>query len=243
MAVILDGPRLLPQSPAAEQPVVFLHGYGANGNDLIAIGKQWRSLLPGAAFVAPNAPEPCPQAPGGRQWFRLTMRDTAERWVGVNKARPVLDAFLDFELARHGLDNSRLALVGFSQGTMLALHAGLRRAGPLAAILGYSGEFILPDGEGGLAAQLPANAAPPILLVHGREDDLIPAEALFLSAEKLAKANIPCQWHLTVGLGHGIDSQGLMHGGLFLASCFGLRPKLDPMGRGRASLQNTSPLP
>ncbi len=232
MAVTLDGPRLLPQSRAAQQLVVFLHGYGANGTDLIAIGKQWRSLLPAAAFVAPNAPEPCPQAPGGRQWFRLTMRDTAERWSGVNKARPVLDAFLDFELARHGLDNSKLALVGFSQGAMLALHAGLRRASPLAAILGYSGEFIFPDGQGGLAAQPPADIAPPILLVHGSEDDVIPAEALFLSAEKLAKANIPCQWHLTVGLGHGIDGQGLMHGGMFLARCFGLRPKLGSMGRG-----------
>jgi phospholipase/carboxylesterase len=232
MAVTLDGPRLLPQSRAAEQLVVFLHGYGANGNDLIAIGKQWRSLLPAAAFVAPNAPEPCPQAPGGRQWFRLTMRDTTERWSGVNKARPVLDAFLDIELARHGLNNSKLALVGFSQGAMLALHAGLRRAGPLAAILGYSGEFISPEGEKGLAAQLPVNAAPPILLVHGSEDDLIPAEALFLSVEKLAKANIPCQWHLAVGLGHGIDGQGLMHGGLFLASCFGLRSHLAPTRRG-----------
>jgi phospholipase/carboxylesterase len=160
------------------------------------------------------------------------MRDTAERWSGVNKARPVLDAFLDIELARHGLDNSKLALVGFSQGAMLALHAGLRRASPLAAILGYSGEFIFPDGQGGLAAQPPANIAPPILLVHGSEDDVIPAEALFLSAEKLAKANIPCQWHLTVGLGHGIDGQGLMHGGMFLARCFGLRPKLGSMGRG-----------
>ncbi len=223
MAVTLDGPRLLPQSRAPGQLVVLLHGYGANGNDLIAIGKQWRNLLPSAAFVAPNAPEPCAGAPGGRQWFRLSNRDTAERWSGVNKARPVLDAFLDGELARHGLDNGKLALVGFSQGTMLALHTGLRRAGAPAAILGYSGELVFPDGQEDLAAQMPANAAPPILLVHGSEDDVIPAGALFLSGQKLAKANIPCQWHLTVGLGHGIDGQGLMHGGLFLASCFGLR--------------------
>ncbi|MCI0465823.1 MAG: dienelactone hydrolase family protein [Beijerinckiaceae bacterium] len=222
MAATLDGPRLAPQSRAAEQLVVFLHGYGANGNDLIAIGKQWRSLMPGAAFVAPNAPEPCPQAPGGRQWFRLTMRDPAERWAGVNKARPVLDAFIDAELARHGLNSSKLALVGFSQGTMMALHAGLRRAYRPAAILGYSGELVLPDKPANGASQILANAAPPILLVHGSQDDLIPAEALFLSAEELAKSGIPCQWHLSLGLGHGIDAQGLMHGGLFLAKCFGL---------------------
>ncbi len=232
MAVTLDGPRLLPQSRAAEQLVVFLHGYGANGNDLIAIGKQWRNLLPGAAFVAPNAPEPCPQAPGGRQWFRLTMRDTAERWSGVKEARPVLDAFLDSELARHGLDNGKLALVGFSQGTMLALHAGLRRGRAPAAILGYSGALVLPDGQDDLTSHVPVNTAPPILLVHGSEDDVIPAGALFLSAEKLAQAGIPCQWHFAPGLGHGIDNQGLMHGGLFLASCFGLRLNSGAMVRG-----------
>jgi phospholipase/carboxylesterase len=231
MAVMLDGPRLLPASRAAEQLVVFLHGYGANGNDLIAIGKQWGNLLPGAVFVAPNAPDPCPQAPGGRQWFRLTMRDTAERWSGVNKACPVLDAFLDSELARHGLDNNKLALVGFSQGTMLALHAGLRRVGAPAAILGYSGALVLPEAQDGLASPVPANAAPPIFLVHGSDDDVIPAGALFRSAEKLAAAGIPCQWHLTLGLGHGIDSQGLMHGGLFLASCFGLRPSSGAKAR------------
>lgn len=232
MAVTLDGPRLLPASQKPAQLVVFLHGYGANGNDLIAIGKEWRSLLPGAVFVAPHAPEPCPQVPGGRQWFRLTMRDVAERWTGVNKARPALDTFLDAELARHGLDDRKLALVGFSQGTMLALHCGLRRATPPVAILGYSGLLVLPEGqEEEEIAQIRARAAPPILLVHGAEDDLIPAEALFLSADRLAAAGIPCQWHLSLGLSHGIDAQGLMHGGLFLAKCFGLRPSASPKPR------------
>ena len=149
MAVALDGPRVAAKSTAPEQLVVFLHGYGANGNDLIAIGKQWRNLLPGAAFVAPDAPEPCAQAPGGRQWFTLTMRDANERWTGVTKARPVLDAFLDSELDRHGLDDSKLALAGFSQGTMLALHAGLRRARAPAGILGYSGALAAPDQQEG----------------------------------------------------------------------------------------------
>jgi phospholipase/carboxylesterase len=232
MAVTIDGPRLLPASQRAEQLVVFLHGFGANGNDLIAIGKQWRNLLPGAVFAAPNAPEPCPGAPGGRQWFRLTMRDTAERWIGVNKARPVLDAFLDAELARHGLGDNKLALVGFSQGTMLALHSGLRRARALAAILGYSGMLVSPEGQEEGTPPISAGATPPILLVHGSQDDVVPMEALFLSAEKLAEAGIPCQWHLTIGLGHGIDSQGLMHGGLFLAKCFGLRANPNAQARG-----------
>jgi len=223
MAVTLDGPRLAAKSGTTEQLVVFLHGYGANGNDLIAIGQQWRNLLPNAAFAAPNAPEPCGQVPGGRQWFRLTMREPGERWTGVNKAAPALGAFLDAELDRRGLDDSRLALVGFSQGTMLALHAGLRRARPPAAILGYSGELVAAENQEQAAAPKPAGKSPPILLVHGSEDDVIPAEALFHSAAELARAEIPCQWHLSIGLGHGIDGEGLMHGGLFLAKCFGLK--------------------
>jgi phospholipase/carboxylesterase len=224
MAGTLDGPRLAAKSRTTEQLVVFLHGYGANGNDLIAIGQQWRNLLPGAAFVAPNAPEPCGQVPGGRQWFRLTMRDPGERWSGVNKAAPALDAFLDAELDRQGLGDSRLALVGFSQGTMLALHAGLRRARPPAAILGYSGELVAAENQKPAVPPKPAGKSPPVLLVHGSEDDVIPAEALFLSAAELAQAEIPCQWHLSIGLGHGIDAEGLLHGGLFLAKCFGVKP-------------------
>ena len=223
MAVTLDGPRLPAKSTAPKQLVVFLHGYGANGNDLIAIGMQWRNLMPDAAFVAPNAPEACGHVPGGRQWFRLTMQDPDERWTGVNKAAPVLSAFLDAELDRYGLDDSKLALVGFSQGTMLALHAGLRRPRAPAGILGYSGELVTAEPEDEAIPPQPAGAFPPILLIHGSQDDVIPAEALFLSASKLERAGIPCQWHLSRGLGHGIDGEGLMHGGLFLAKCFGLK--------------------
>lgn len=225
MAVTLDGPRLSAKSRVAEQLVVFLHGYGANGNDLIVIGKQWQALMPGAAFVAPNAPEPCGQIPGGRQWFRLTMREPGERWTGVNKAAPVLSAFLDAELDRQGLDDSRLALVGFSQGTMLALHLGLRRRRPPAAILGYSGQLVAPEHQDAAIPVRPDGAYPPIFLIHGSEDELIPAEALFLSAGALARAEIPCQWHLSMGLGHGIDGEGLLYGGLFLAKCFGLKQR------------------
>jgi len=128
MAAELDGPRLAPRSGRSRQLVVFLHGYGVDGNDLIEIGKVWQQLLPDAAFVSPHAPEPCGQAPVGRQWFALTFRDPNERWIGVNQARPVLERFIDAELRRLGLPASALALVGFSQGTMMALHVGLRSA-------------------------------------------------------------------------------------------------------------------
>jgi phospholipase/carboxylesterase len=127
MTAAIDGPRLTAKSGKARQLVVFLHGYGADGNDLIEIGRQWRTFLPDADFVAPHAPERCTMSPMGRQWFPLTMRDPDERWRGVIAARPTLDAFLDKELASRGLDERALALVGFSQGTMMALHTGLRR--------------------------------------------------------------------------------------------------------------------
>src|SRR5918998_6096011 len=103
MAAELDGPRIEPHGGAAKQLVVFLHGYGADGKDLIEIGRAWQQLLPQAAFVSPHAPEPCGQAPAGRQWFALTFRDPHERWTGVNKAAPGLESFLDAELARRGL--------------------------------------------------------------------------------------------------------------------------------------------
>lgn len=215
----LDGPRLLPKGRMPKGLVVFLHGYGADGNDLIAIGQQWQALLPDAVFVAPHAPQPCADSPTGRQWFALNLRSDEELWRGVNSAAPALNAFLDAELGRHKLGEDRLALVGFSQGAMMALHVGLRRR--VAAIVGYSGALVGPQH---LTRR---NPAPPILLVHGDQDDLIPAEALFVSAEVLAKAGLPCQWHLSLGIGHGIDGGGLLHGGLFLAQSFGAKPTVS----------------
>ncbi len=224
MAAVLDGPRLAPRSGPARQLVVFLHGYGADGNDLIELGRVWQPLLPQAAFASPHAPEPCGGAPMGRQWFALTFRDPNERWIGVNKAAPVLERFIDAELARHGLPPSALALVGFSQGTMMALHVGLRRAVPPAAIIGYSGLLVLPpDGNPEMfAAEI--RSRPPVLLVHGDQDDLIPAQALFQAAQGLAALGVPSEWHLSAGVGHGIDPEGLRHGGEFLARGFGAKP-------------------
>jgi phospholipase/carboxylesterase len=218
----ITGPRLAPASGTAKQLVVFLHGYGADGDDLIEIGRQWQRWLPDAAFVAPHAPELLPGQPAGRQWFALTFRDPHERWRGVNHAAPGLEAFLAAELARVQLPASKLALVGFSQGTMMALHLGLRRLQPPAAIVGYSGLLVLEEGKGpeSLAGQV--RAKPPILLVHGDRDEVIPLDALFMSADALAAADVACEWHLSIGVGHGIDAEALRHGGLFLRRAFGL---------------------
>ncbi len=223
MAAELNGPRLAPRSGAAQQLIVFLHGYGADGNDLIDIGRAWQQYLPQAAFVSPHAPEPCGQAPVGRQWFALTFHDPHERWTGVNKAAPALERFLDAELNRHKLPPSALALVGFSQGTMMALHVGLRRAAPPAAIVGYSGLFVVPEDVDAETFVAEIKSRPPVLLVHGDRDDLIPPQALLQATQGLAALGLPVEWHLSAGIGHGIDAEGLRHGGEFLARRFTMR--------------------
>ncbi len=208
---MLDGPRLPPANGGSPKSlVVFLHGYGADGNDLIAIGREWARSLPSTAFVSPHAPELCPGTPMGRQWFHLTMRDPREFVRGVAGARPALDAFLDAELKRHALDESATVLVGFSQGTMMALHAGPLRTRPLAGILGFSG--LLADAD----ALKAAPQKPPIFLVHGDRDDLIPVQAVFAAAEGLAAAEIPVEWHISRGVAHGIGPDGLDLGLRFL---------------------------
>ncbi len=219
----LDGPRLAPRSGQARQLVVFLHGYGADGNDLIEIGRAWAGLMPDAAFVSPHAPQPCGQAPMGREWFPLTFRDPNERWTGVQSAAPILNAFLDAELARHGLPPSALALVGFSQGTMMALHVGLRRAVQPAAIVGYSGILVVPESVDPDQFAAGVVSRPPVLLVHGDQDELIPVQALFQAAQGLAALDVPTEWHVSAGVGHGIDQEGLRQGGEFLARAFGRR--------------------
>ena len=218
----LNGPRLEPRAGGpARQLVVFLHGYGADGNDLIEIGRAWQPLMPNAAFISPHAPEPCAMAGAGRQWFGLTFRDPDERWRGVNSAAPILERFLDAELERRKLPPSGLALVGFSQGTMMALHVGLRRAAAPAAIVGYSGMLVLPADAVTDALASEIRSRPPVLLVHGDRDDLIPAQALFQAAQGLSELGVPTEWHLSAGIGHGIDGEGLRHGGEFLARRLG----------------------
>ena len=211
----LDGPRLPPAAGgSAQQLVVFLHGYGADGNDLIGLGREWASLLPHATFVSPNAPEPCAMSPMGRQWFDLSMGDMSIIAEGVKSAAPALNAFLDAELARHSLPARALALVGFSQGTMMALAVGLARNAPPKAIVGYSGALATLEA-------LPApGQGPAILLVHGDRDEVIPVDAMHMAREALSQAGHPVEWHVSQGIGHGIDGEGLRLGGNFLRQAF-----------------------
>jgi len=208
----LSGPRLPPARGEATHLVILCHGYGADGKDLIGLAPFWQRILPTAAFVAPNAPERCPGSPG-YQWFPISRLDPRDMQRGVESAVSVLESFLDSELARYRLSADRLALVGFSQGTMMSLRVGLARARKPAAIVGFSG---LLAGE---APALGADA-PPILLVHGDSDPMIPVDALFQSAAALGRAGAAVQWHISPGIAHAIDEQGLALGGGFLAMAF-----------------------
>jgi phospholipase/carboxylesterase len=209
----LSGPHLPPAQGPATHLVVLLHGYGADGNDLIGLAEHWREFLPGAAFVAPNAPDRVPGAPMGFQWFPISRIDPHEMQTGVVAAAPKIEAFLDAELARLNLPPERLVLAGFSQGTMLALHVGLRRKVPPAAIVGFSGLLAAPPP--------PEGKRPPVLLTHGDADTVIPASAMFAAATGLGAAGVPVQWHLTRGMGHGIDQDSLVMAGLFMALAVG----------------------
>ena len=219
MSRALDGPRRPPaRGGKADALVVLLHGYGASGEDLIGLADEWRRVLPGAVFVAPHAPERLPFAgAAGYQWFALTSMSPEEMARGVERAAPGLDAFIAAELKRHGLAPSRLALVGFSQGTMMALHLGLAMKTPPAAILGYSGVIAVPPTYD----EALRGARPPVMLIHGEADEVIPVDALHMTREALNQALVPVEWHVRPGLGHGIDAEGLAWGGGFLAEKLG----------------------
>jgi phospholipase/carboxylesterase len=197
------------------QLVVLLHGVGADGADLIGLAPALAGRLPGAAFVAPNAPEACDMAPFGHQWFSLRDRRPEAMRRGVETVASRLDAFLDAELERHRLPDDRLALVGFSQGTMTALHVALRRPRAIAAVLGYSGALL-----GGERLVEEIRSRPPVFLVHGDADEVVPVEATEAAVAALQMAGVAVQWSIRPGLPHAIDPASIEHGAAFLAAAF-----------------------
>jgi phospholipase/carboxylesterase len=212
----LSGPRVAPRNGgAAKQLVVLLHGVGADGDDLIGLAPALAQFLPDAAFAAPNGPEPCDMAPFGYQWFSLQDRRPEALLRGVQAAAPLLDGFLDDELERHGLDSSRLALVGFSQGTMMSLYVAPRRTEAMAAVLGFSGALL---GADALKAEVVSR--PPVFLIHGDADEIVPVGALPAAVAGLQAAGMPVRWEIRPGLPHAIDPEGIAHGGTFLAAAF-----------------------
>lgn len=208
----LTGPIVMPASGRDPQHIVILiHGYGSNGDDLIGLVPYWQSALPDAVFVAPNAPSCCPGAPGGYQWWPLTTLSMEERAAGARQAAPNLDGFIDERLAHFGLTEHELALVGFSQGTMMALHVGPRRERQIAGIVGYSGMLADPEG---LAASL--RSKPPVLLIHGDADTVLPIAAFHQAKTELDRLGFDLTTHVSPGLGHSVDEVGLTLGRQFL---------------------------
>ena len=217
MSMTLSGPSRPPVSggkPASL--VILLHGRGSNGEDLLDLQRFWGKLLPETEFVAPNAPFPSDVAPGGFQWFRSADRSPASMLAAAQVAAPSVDAFIDEELQKRGLSEREATLVGFSQGTMTALHVGLRRKRPLAGIVGYAGRLIAPQliGE-------EIRSRPPVLLVHGTADSRVPLEAMTEAETALRAAGVSVETMSCVGLDHSISEDGVVRGGLFLHQVLG----------------------
>jgi phospholipase/carboxylesterase len=194
--------------------VILLHGRGADSNDLLHLVPLLAKTLPHAVFVLPDAPQRCATSPQTYEWFSLPDGDRHPDKVeaGVRAAAPVLDAFIDHELAAHGLTDDRLALFGFSQGCMMALHVGLRRPNACAAILGYSGRLCAADRLSGEIA-----SRPPVLLCHGTDDMSVPFESQKLAATALEAAGVAVTTVERPGLGHRLDRKGIDAGAALLA--------------------------
>ena len=214
--ISISGPRFGARPGRARLLVVLCHGVGADGRDVIGLAPHWADLLPDAAFAAPHAPFPYDQAAFGRQWFSLADRSLPSLEAGVRTAWPVLDRFIDAELGRLALPADAYAIVGFSQGAMMALFVGLRRDVPPRAIVSYSGALIAP----GALADERRNAAP-VLLVHGTEDDVVPPQLTRHAEAVLHAEGVPVRMRMIRGLGHAIDETGVALGGAFLRNAFG----------------------
>jgi phospholipase/carboxylesterase len=201
----LSGPSLAPASgQPPKQLILFLHGLGADGEDLMGLAEFFRADFPDAQFISPHAPSPCDMAPYGYQWFSLQDRAMQRLYEGANGAAPILNHYIDQQLAALKLPVSQLAVIGFSQGCMMALYALLRRPAPCAAIIGYSGALIAPD-----QLQEEIQCRPPVCLIHGDADGVVPFAALDGSVDALKANKVPVERHARTGLGHGIDPEGI----------------------------------
>ena len=202
----LDGPRRAPASGETDSLVILLHGYGADGADLIGLAEPLAEYMPGTVFRAPDAPERCVVNPAGRQWFPISQIDDSPESAmreGYLRAAEALDAYLPAAMEEEGVPPERMAVIGFSQGTMMALAVAPRRAPGPAAIVGFSGRVIDPDA-------LPLAASrPPVLLVHGDRDDVVPHSAMAQAQEALAGAGFEVSSFTSRGTGHGIAPDGL----------------------------------
>ncbi|MSO99015.1 MAG: phospholipase [Rhodospirillaceae bacterium] len=217
----LSGPTLAPASRQnAKSAAIFLHGYGSSGDDLIGLAPYFARSLPDTVFYSPHAPEPWEGGFfGGKQWFSLAGYDPEavrrdpnqmggifqRMFDGAEKAAVILNQFIDEITAQHKLNANQVALIGFSQGTMMALHVGFRRTQALAGIVGFSGAMV-----GGSKLKTDLKSRPPVLLVHGNADPVVPVESIDVIKSVLSENNVPFEAHIIPGLQHGIDDSGII---------------------------------
>lgn len=208
----LSGPMLAPRS--GELPrrlVVLLHGYGADGEDLIDLGRHWGEAMPDALFVSPNAPNRCAGNPFGYEWFPLQVDRIAGRIEGAREAAPVIRGFLTDLWAQTGLGAADTFLVGFSQGAMMALHMGTASESPFRGIVAFSGALVPADDFGA-----PRHARPPVVLIHGDIDQVVDPQLSRDAETALKSAGFEVSLHLCPGLGHGISAEGLAIAAAFM---------------------------
>lgn len=212
----LSGPALAPESGAPDRLVVLLHGYGANGEDLIGLGAHWRSVLAQAMFVAPNAPHQCAINPGGFEWFDLSEPDLNRVPSLAAAARPPLNRFLQAIWEQTGLKPADTVLAGFSQGAMMALEVGLRLATPVSGIIGFSAAL---PGTATIGEEIASR--PPVCLVHGDADEVVPYAYGRAARKRLEELGVEVEFHTSPGAGHMIAEDGLAAATSFLARVAG----------------------
>jgi phospholipase/carboxylesterase len=211
----LNGPELPSTSGVTKRIVIFLHGLGADGNDLLSLAPMLE--LPDTHFMSPNAPFACDMAPYGYQWFSLQDRNPARILPEIRTAEPILNAYIDAALTRTNLKPRDVALVGFSQGSMMSLHTAPRRAEPIAGVVGISGALF---GAERLTSEL--KSRPPVCLIHGTHDEVVPFVAMEAAATTLRNENVNVEAHARPRLGHGIDEEGIDITAAFLRRVFAI---------------------
>ena len=212
----LNGPEFGPADGGEiSQLVILCHGLGADGNDLIGLAPHFAHVMPNAKFLSPNAPFPCDMSPSGYQWFSLQERSEEAMLTGAQMAHPIFDAFIDQQLETHNLTEDKLALIGFSQGTMMSLFTAPRREQAVAGVVGYSGRLIGKD----LTSE-ETRCRPPMVMINGDKDELVPAHLQPIAVEALSAVGIEIEGHIRPGLGHSIDEEGISIAREFLQRSF-----------------------
>ena len=201
---VLDVTSILPLSKNKPRQVIILcHGYGGDGKDISTLAINWQRFLPDAIFLCPNAPEVCTVNPRGYQWFDLT---TEEEKIILEKsliAEEKLNIFLDQVFDNFQLAPSNLALIGFSQGCMMAIQVGLKRKERINCLIGYSGKVI---NQKHLSDNI--KSKPKIFLMHGANDTIVSPTYLLEAKEYLNKHGLKIKTKLFKNCDHKIPVEG-----------------------------------